>query len=82
MENIGRLADEGKLVLAGPFFDDGELRGIYIFDVQSIEDAEDLMATDPAIQSGSLVMKLHTCCGSAAVRQINEIHQQIAKINI
>ncbi|WP_306643613.1 YciI family protein [Sanyastnella coralliicola] len=82
MENIGRLADEGKLVLAGPFLDDGELRGIYIFDVQSIEEAEALTATDPAIQSGSLVMELHPWYGSAAVMQINEIHQQIAKINI
>lgn len=28
--NIGRLAEEGKFVLTGPFLEGGELRGIYI----------------------------------------------------
>src|ERR1043165_3193469 len=37
--NINRLAREGKLVLAGPFADDGDLRGIYIFDVATVAEA-------------------------------------------
>lgn len=49
LENIGRMADSGKLVLAGPFFGKGDLRGIYIFDVPSIEEAEELTNSDPAI---------------------------------
>jgi len=82
MENINKLAEEGKLVLAGPFLDDGDLRGIYIFDVVTVEEAKKLTETDPAIQAGSLRMELHPWYGSAAVMQINEIHNQIAKINI
>lgn len=82
LENIGRLAEEGKLLLAGPFLDDGELRGIYIFDVKTIEEAKKLTETDPAIQKGSLVMDLHPWYGSAAVMAIPEIHKKLEKIDI
>lgn len=79
MANIGRMAQEGKLALAGPFFGDGELRGIYIFNVESIEEAEALTNTDPAVQAGSLVMELKEWYGSAGVMVINEIHPTLAK---
>jgi len=82
MANITRMAEEGTLVLAGPFLDDGDIRGIYIFDVKTIEEAKALTATDPAIQTGSLVMELHPWYGSAAVKQISEIHDQISKIKM
>jgi uncharacterized protein YciI len=67
MDNIRRLTDEGKLVLAGPFMDDGEVRGIYIFDVKTVEEAKKLTETDPAIQAGSLIIDLHPWYGSAAL---------------
>jgi len=79
MDNISRLAEEGKLVVAGPFLDAGELRGIYIFDVKTIEEAEELTDTDPAIQAGSLVMELKPWYGSAAMMSINDIHKKISK---
>jgi uncharacterized protein len=81
MANIGRMAKEGKLILAGPFLDNGELRGIYIFNVESVAEAEALTKTDPAIQAGSLVMELHPWYGSAAVQEVNAIHEKIAKQN-
>lgn len=80
LENIGRLAEEGKLILAGPFLDDGPLRGIYIFDVKTVNEAEELTSTDPAIQAGSLVMELIPWYGSAALLKVNEWHEQVAKI--
>ncbi len=79
MENIGRMAEEGKLVLAGPFMGDGELRGIYIFKVETVEEAEALTNTDPAIQSGSLVMELLPWYGSASLVEINELHYHYVK---
>jgi len=79
MANINRMAAEGKLVLAGPFEDDGNLQGIYIFDVRTVAEAEALTRTDPAIQAGSLVMELHPWYGSAALMMVNEIHGKITR---
>lgn len=79
LKNIQRLANEGKLLVAGPFLDDGSVRGIYIFNVATLEEAQQLTETDPAIQAGSLVMELHTWYGSAALQQLNEWHKCIAK---
>jgi uncharacterized protein YciI len=81
MDNINKLAQEGKLILAGPFLDDGNIRGIYIFDVKTIEEAEALTKTDPAIQAGSLTMELHPWYGSAALMQTNELHKKLAKLD-
>lgn len=78
LANIGRLAEEGKLVLAGPFLDDGELRGLYVFDVASIEEARALTETDPAVQAGRLVMELHPWYGSAALKEVQAIHETLS----
>ena len=80
MTNIGRLADEGKLAIAGPFLDKGKLRRIYIFNVETVEEAKKLTETDPAIQAGSLVMELHPWYGSAALGLVNKYHDKISKI--
>lgn len=60
MANINRLAEMKKLIAAGPFGDDGRLRGIFVFRVGSVEEARALTATDPAVQAGRLAMELHT----------------------
>lgn len=82
LDNITKLADEGKLVLAGPFFGEGEIRGIYIFDVQSIQEAKELTSTDPAIRAGSLVMDLKEWYGSAALLKLKDIYPKISKKKI
>ncbi|MBP6303096.1 MAG: hypothetical protein KBG24_09230 [Bacteroidia bacterium] len=79
MKNIGRMADMGKLILAGPFMDNGEVRGIYVFNVATVEEARELTASDPAIQAGRLVMELHPWYGSAALLLVNGLHNKVAK---
>jgi len=79
LKNITRLADEGKLLLAGPFLENEPLRGIFIFDVASVEEARQLTSTDPAVKAGTLVMELHPWYGSAALKEIPNLHRQIQK---
>ena len=54
MANINRLYNAGKLKVAGPFGDDGNWLGIFIFDSPSKEEVEKDLKTDPAIESGRL----------------------------
>ena len=82
LENIGRMAEAGKLSIAGPFMDDGELRGIYIFNVKTVEEAKALTETDPAIQAGRLEMELHPWYGPAALMQVLEMNKQLTKNSI
>ena len=57
--NINRLAETKKLVVAGPFGDDGELRGIFVFRVGSLKEAEELAATDPMVKIDRLRLELY-----------------------
>ena len=82
LDNMKVMAEQGKLVFAGPFMDDFEIRGIYIFAVEDMTEAEELTNTDPAVKAGRLEMELHPFYGSAALMQVSEIHKRIAKIEI
>ncbi|GAA3750144.1 hypothetical protein GCM10022422_38620 [Flavobacterium ginsengisoli] len=80
MENIGKLAKEGKLVVAGPFMkNDRNYRGIYIFNVETVEEAKTLVATDPAIKANLLEAELTPWYCTAALQEIPKMHEKIAK---
>ncbi len=82
LKNITKLAEEKKLILAGPFLDNGEPRGIFILDVESLDEAKQLTESDPAVKAGILRMELKPWYGSAAVMMIPEIHSRLSKVNI
>ena len=48
LANIRALWEAKKMIVAGPFGDEGDLRGVFIFQVASLEEARALAATDPA----------------------------------
>ena len=57
--NIGRLAKEGKIVMAGPMGDKTDLRGIFIMDCKDSLEAVDLVRSDTAIKTGRLKFEIH-----------------------
>ena len=59
MAHIGKMADTGKLIIAGPFTDNGDLRGMLIFRLDSPEEAKALAEQDPAVKAGRLVLEWH-----------------------
>jgi uncharacterized protein len=68
LANMGKMFDDKKLVLAGPFMDDSQLAGIFIFDVATQEEADKLAAADPAVKAGRLIYEVHPWYGPAALR--------------
>jgi uncharacterized protein YciI len=59
MANIRALWHDKKLVIAGPMGDDGDIRGIFVFDVATLDEAKALAGSDPAVKAGRLVAEIH-----------------------
>jgi uncharacterized protein YciI len=54
MDNIGKLYDEGKLLLAGPFDGGG---GVFVLKAKSYEEAKEYLKTDPAIAADRFIVE-------------------------
>ena len=59
LANIHRMHEMGKLILAGPFSDGGDLRGMFVFQGGPLDEIRALVDEDPAVKSGRLVLELH-----------------------
>lgn len=80
MANINKLAEEGKLVVAGPFMkNDRNYRGIFIFNCATIEEAQKLVETDPAVKAKLFEVELTPWYSSAALMQVGKNHDKVAK---
>lgn len=58
LANIQKLYMEGKIKVAGPFGEEGDWQGIFIFDCESKEEVEKLLQTDPAIAAGRMIFQI------------------------
>ena len=71
-ENMGRMAREGQLVLAGPYGDQrhaSDLRGIFVLDTAERERAEAWAGTDPTTRAGVFQLEFHDLATEAALRR-------------
>ncbi len=88
MDNINRLANMNKLVVAGPMEkNDHNYRGIFILNVKTTEEAKELLDTDPTIKNHIFEVELYEWYGSAALpmyieRLMTELPKRIFKIQI
>lgn len=83
LANIGKLADEGKIIVAGPFLEKNKenYRGMFIFNTRSKEEAEQWVKTDPAVEAGVFSYELLPWYGSAALPLYLKHHKEITKEN-
>ncbi|GGD51214.1 YciI family protein [Muriicola marianensis] len=59
LEHLGRMYDLGYADISGPFGDDGDIRGITIYNTPTLEMADSLANLDPMVKSGRLVIEIH-----------------------
>lgn len=59
MAHLGRMYEEGYADLIGPFGDDGDIRGITVYNVPTLKMADSLANLDPMVKAGRLVIEVH-----------------------
>ena len=57
LAHLNKLSEMGKLIVAGPFEQGGDHRGLLIFDVETVDEALKLEGEDPAVKAGRLSME-------------------------
>ena len=58
-DSVSLYDKQGKIIVAGPFGDDSNWRGIFIFNAPTKEEVEELLKTDPAVAAGRLAYEIH-----------------------
>ncbi|KQX02012.1 hypothetical protein ASC94_05410 [Massilia sp. Root418] len=77
--NMQRLSDDKKLAVAGPLDGVDGWRGVFVMATADIEEAKQLVATDPVIINGEMVAEYHVFFSSAALMAVGDIHKKISR---
>lgn len=59
LNHLSRMYELGYADISGPFGDDGEIRGITIYNTPTLEMADSLANADPMVRAGRLVIEMH-----------------------
>jgi len=70
---LSSVADPGLAKQLG-----ADERGMFVFAVETEQEAQQLVATDPVIKNGEMIAEYHLLYASAALMAVNEIHEKIA----
>lgn len=57
--HLGKMYELGYADISGPFGDDGDIRGITIYNVPTFEMADSLANADPMVKAGRLEIEVH-----------------------
>jgi uncharacterized protein len=59
LAHLTKMYEEGKMDICGPLMEDGDIRGICIYNVNTKEEALKLANEDPMIKAGRLIAEVH-----------------------
>ncbi|MBV7269685.1 YciI family protein [Winogradskyella luteola] len=59
LAHLGKMYEQGYADISGPFGDDGDIRGITIYNVPTLKMADSLANADPMVKAGRLVIEVH-----------------------
>lgn len=82
LKNIKHLAGSGKLVVAGPLGKNPHsYRGIFILNTGDVDEANEILQTDPAISENLLEPEVFKWYGSAALPEYLKIQHKLGKFS-
>lgn len=64
----GEQASRGLIQVAGPFGDTGDWRGLLIYDLDSREEVEGYLKSDPFVRTGQLKYEIHPWYGAVGTK--------------
>jgi len=59
LAHLSRMAKEGYASLIGPFDDNGDVRGIVVYNTKTLKEADSLANLDPMVKAGRLEVEVH-----------------------
>ncbi|MEM6517568.1 MAG: hypothetical protein AAF688_15405 [Bacteroidota bacterium] len=59
LEHLSKMYELGFADISGPFGDDGDIRGITIYNVPTLKMADSLANSDPMVKAGRLEIEIH-----------------------
>ena len=59
LEHLGKMYEAGYADISGPFGDEGDIRGITIYNVPTLKMADSLANMDPSVKAGRLTIEIH-----------------------